>query len=292
MKKLIALLTACTAMTCLFASCGKDEDSKDDTKASDKNSTSVSESADEKEDKDAEKEDETEAETDAEEETEAETEAETEKETKEEKKDDKKDSKKDDKKNDGGSITQEELIGRWISYDESYDGLYLGFDFSDKKGSLIIDFDEMMHFNADGDFSFNGEVMTDEFVKYDGSTFEFSVGGQNMITMVRTGSADASSKDGEYKLTGGLFYDELIPEIQSQFGTDSDEVYFDVEGENMYMIFKDLFEYTLSGDTLNVSGSVAMFGNETDSEDLDVSYDGKTLSLTSAGETLNFVRAE
>lgn len=308
MKKLIALLTACTAMTCLFASCGKDEDKDDDDKkASKKNSTSVSESADEdekdgKDDKDADEEETTEEETEEEEETTKEEEDESSEEdddTDEKKSEKKDDKKKDDKKKDsgsasaGGSITQAEFSGMWISHDEDYDGLYLGFDFNDNgSGDLIMDFSELMRFDANGGLIFGGEAVDSDMVSFDGSKFSFAMEGTSFLEMTRTGASDASTMDGEYVLNGGMLYDELLPELEKEFGTEDNTVYMIVAGETLYMSFEDLFKYELNGDTLTVNGSVAIFGNEEDSEDIPVEYDGTTLTLTSGADVLHFTKVK
>ena len=309
MKKLIALLTACTAMTCLFASCGKDEDKDDDDKkASKKNSTSVSESADEdekdgKDDKDADDEETTEEETEEEEEETTEEEedesSEEDDDTDEKKSEKKDDKKKDDKKKDsgsasaGGSITQAEFTGMWISHDEDYDGLYLGFDFNDNgSGDLIMDFSELMRFDSNGGLIFGGEAVDSDMVTFDGSKFSFAMEGTSFLEMTRTGASDDSTMDGEYVLNGGMLYDELLPELEKEFGTEDNTVYMIVAGETLYMSFEDLFKYELNGDTLTVNGSVAIFGNEEDSEDLPVEYDGTTLTLTSGSDVLHFTKVK
>jgi DNA mismatch repair ATPase MutL len=191
MKKLLALLLACTTLTCAFASCGDEDDDKDEK-------TTKSSAADEEEsEEESEEETEEETEEESEEETEEETEEESEEETEEETT---KSKKKDDDETDVEavdlefgdpvSVTEKDILGKWELYamigeDETMVGDYMGapigaflhLEFNDDGSFLMYsaisddlgDPTEAEWSVEDGKIVLDGEAAEDEDMYYDGT---------------------------------------------------------------------------------------------------------------------------
>lgn len=215
MKKLIALLTACT-MICAFVSCGED-DKKDEVSEKSVSETEKIEPST-KEKTTAE---ETTEETTAEETTEEET-----------------------TESSSADETDEALLGMWYMEDND---LVMGLNVIDNKNiGLWVDMTETTHFTADDEFVISGEVISDEFISYDGETFSVTADGEDVWTMTKeSGSAD--SYDGEYKVISGMVYDNL----HMYEGSD---VYVIVSGENMYVDYRNMLTYTIDDDNIFISG--------------------------------------
>lgn len=241
MKKLTALLVACTMMTCAFVSCGDDKASESSAEKS------VSETEAETET--------TEEETTEEETTEPETTTgpETEEETTE---------------SASAEATDESIIGMWAMEE---DGTIAGMNFIDDSSfSMWIDITDMAHFTSDGDFIIDGEAIDSDLISYDGTTFSINAEGQDLWTMTKeSGSPD--SYDGEYKLVSGLMYDS----VALYEGVD---VYVIVNGETMLADYRNILTYTVDGNKISMSGLDKIDANEDGT--LDTTYEIKDGTLT------------
>lgn len=240
MKKLIALLTACT-MICAFASCGED-DNKDEVSEKSVSETEKIEPST--------KEETTAEETTVEETTEEETTEETTATT-------------------SAESDEESIVGMWSMSD---DEITMGFDFKEN-GSLDmwIDISEMIHFTADGNFIIDGGIMDSEFISYDGTTFSFSSeDGQDLWTMTKE-SGSAENYDGEYRLVSGVMYDNVAL-------YDGVDVYVIVSGETMLADYRNALTYTTDGEAISING-LADIGI-TDENTIDTTYEIKNNTLT------------
>lgn len=241
MKKLIALLAACTMMTCAFASCGDDKSSESSSEKS------VSEV-------------ETEAET---------TEATTEEETTESETTTEPATEEDTTESISEENTEESIIGMWSM---SEDEITMGFDFKDNGNlSMWIDITEIVHFTTDGNFIVDNGVMDSKFISYDGTTFSFSSeDGQDLWTMTKE-SGSSENYDGEYKLVSGAMYDNIAR-------YDGVDVYIIVSGETMLADYRNALTYTTDGDAISITGLTKM--DIIDDDTVNTTYEVKNDTLT------------
>lgn len=239
MKKLMALLTVCTMMTCAFVSCGDDNASESSTEKS------VSETEAE-----TTAETTTEEETTEEETTEPETEEETIETTSEE-------------------TSEESIVGMWSMED---DRVTAGMNFIDDKNmSFWIDITEVMHFTANGDFIISGETIEPDFISYDGTTFSINVNGQDLLTMTKE-SSSSDSYDGEYKFVSGTMYDA----VALYEGAD---IYVIVNGETILADYRNALTYKIDGNKISISGLDKIDYDENDTIDTTYEIKDGTLTL-------------
>lgn len=234
MKKLIALLVTCTMMTCTFASCGDDKSDETSEK-----STSVSET-EATEEKTTEEET-TETETTKEETTEAETtETTTEPETEEV------------TESTSAEATEESITGMWYTED---DEAGMGFDFKkDGNIDMFVDLTDTSHFTSDGKFLMDSDILEPEF---DGKTLSVKLESADVLTMTKeSGSTD--SFDGVYTLVSGMMYDSMIANVNTS------DLYMMVDGERMYIGYRNLLSYTTDDNSISISG-MKNIGMDTDS---------------------------
>ena len=277
---------ACTMMTGIFASCGKDE--KEESSES-KKDVSVSDSAEEDKTTEPETEEETEEDTTEaetttevtteevteteEEETESETEEETEEET----------------EIDLSSATSEGSIeGIWMS-DELY-----GYSFkSDGTAGILADATEKMHFTADGGLAISTITVSSESISYDGTTLSVTVEGNDMLTMTRNDLNDSDSYDGEYTLISGALYDGVATSMSQSLGLDiSAGVQVIVDGEELFLNFANLFTYTAENGNLEITGSSEALGIPNGSVIEYKFSDEKLILINGGNDTMIFDRVE
>lgn len=225
MKKLLALLFACTVINCTFSSCGKEESSNNSTEKSvsqpeptravttEEVTTQVVT---------------TEPETTSQPETEAATEA---------------------------DVSEENIVGMWVS--EDHTGNFIGFDFKDNGNvDIFMDTTTMAHFTADGKLMMKNSEKESEFEsQFDGTTLSINASNMDILTMTKD-SGDSDSLDGEYTLVSGAFYDSM--KESSGFS----EMYMIVSGESMYLGYKNLLSYKTDRNNISISGLDKIdFGN-------------------------------
>lgn len=277
MKKLLALLLACSTMAFAAVGCGdKEEKEKEET-------TSSADSTEE----DTTEEDTTED--DAEEDT-------TEEDTAEEDTtgEDDEDAFVIDSENFGdddvttggstGTVSVPEgsidpiLVGEWYS-DE------LGFSFifgNDSVMAIGMDYTEIMYFNANKNLVMSGvECPAD----YDGEVLSVTVTDEtgaeamHVMEMERADGANPDSLDGEYILTGGMLYDEL----QAMFadGETGAETRMIIDGETLEIEYR-MCEYAADGQTIQIfaSNSVLFEDMGEDASVCDYEISGTTMIMT------------
>lgn len=259
MKKLLALLLACSAMSLAMVGCG-DKKSDDDEKDSSSSSSSISESSDD-ESSDEESSDE--------------------------------ESSDDESSDDGSSVIASAvepgqidpaIVGEW--YNDEMGGTFC-FD-EENMVSMGMDYSEIMYFNANKELVMPGESGDELSVPsdYDGSTLSVSYSDEatgttvELMTLVRADDADPDSLDGEYELMGGDLYDALIANL---FGDIDSTVSMNISGETLSLKMS-VCEYSADGENMEMFGDgLSLFGidNQADAV-MSYTISGDTLSLTDA----------
>lgn len=271
MKKLLALLVACSTMAVAFVGCNDDNKSKSET--DDKSSSSsVSESSDESSESSEESEESSKADTPA------------------------------INSIDPGQVDAA-LVGDW--YNPEMGGSICFTD--DNKVSMAIDYSELMYFDADKNLMLSGiscpseydgsvlsVVMTNETLGIepetdaDGNTLEEEP--EELLTLERIGSADTASIDGEYLLISGGLYDELSASIYND-AADS-KIIMIINGEEL-MLRMSICEYSADGEVVQMLGDGLEIFGSLSGDDAVCSYtvSGDTLSLTdNSGEAIEFTK--
>ena len=154
----------------------------------------------------------------------------------------------DDNKTTDGSI-----IGMWLSPDDSS----YGFNFEeDMTGGIFVDATEMAHFTTDGKFFISAMTLEAENIDYDGTTLTVSLMGTEILSMTRNDENNPDSFDGSYTFVSGSFYDGMVTSMCDSFGIDEEDavLYAIVTGEQMYIEFAKIFEYSAEDGVLTVSG--------------------------------------
>lgn len=269
MKKLLALLLACSTMTVVLAGCGSKKD-----KSSDKSSSSsVSESS---EDSDSSEESESSS-----------------------------DSSSDSSS--GSSVSTIEagqvdtnLVGDW--YSEEMGGNFC-FD-DDNRMLMSIDYSSIMYFDSNKTLMMSGVECPST---YDGTTLDVSIDSSvlngttaegessaeastmSLMSLERKDAENADSIDGEYTLISGELYDELAASLYN--GDAGTRISAIINGETL-MLKMDICEYSADGATLSIiNDEMNIFGFE-EGEDTNCEYSisDDTLSLTASGETVDFTK--
>ncbi len=303
-KKLIAILSACLVLSSALISCGNDGD--DDSSSKEKNKSSLSESDPKYNENDDEDETTTEegtTESTTEEVTES-VEPTTEKAT--------------SGSGNGGStnysdgmpiVTRDEapdpaggdIKGMWGGFESDGADAMLAFE-DGGKGALYVDMSTVMYFKSDRSLWMDGITMGKNSVSYDGTTITVKMDAdslgidqsaldeldedtaamftQPILVLTRTGSADSSTLDGEYKFTGGIFSDQLTQSMMEDAeGMDKDSLRAIIKGEKMLMKFADVMNYTTSGTKLTVNSDNPIFKKEFNESSVEYTVDGDTLYL-------------
>lgn len=179
------------------------------------------------------------------------------------------------------SDIDKKLVGSWNS--EEIGG---NLNFSDDgKVSMSVNYDSLgIHFNDDMKFVMED---TEIDVDYDGkkavvdAAKAFGLDEEMLfIEMERTGDENKDSLDGEYKLTGGMIYDELMDEFENAPAT-----YMIVDGETLD-IKLDICDYKADGKKITLTGEGLALLDMGDEETAECEYkiDGDTLSMTEEDE--------
>ncbi len=262
MKKLLAVLLACSAFTFAMTGCGD----KKDKEESQESSSSVSESSGESDSS-------AESETAAEGATEAATERATTRVI-----NSVEEGKVDDK-----------LVGAW--YNEYMGGSYIFRD--DNTLAMQMDYSEIMSFKGDKlmrletelDYEFDGKkvsVVTDyETIGMEGVTDEEGNPSDDEYVVLEMEKAEESdSVDGTYKLTGGEFY-TMFETIYSAMNIAPD-ITIEVEGES-FLFTVEMCTYSADGETLQMFGDgAAIFGLGDEEPKCNYTIEGDTLTLIDA----------
>ena len=154
---------------------------------------------------------------------------------------------------DDNRTTDGSIIGMWLSPDDSS----YGFNFEeDMTGGIMVDATEMVHFTADGKFFISAMTLEPENIDYDGTTLSVSLMGTDMLTMTRNDGNNPDSFNGSYTFVSGSFYDGMVTSMCDSFGVDEEDavLYAIVTGEQMYIEFAKIFEYSAEDGVLTVSG--------------------------------------
>lgn len=141
--------------------------------------------------------------------------------------------------------TDSSIIGMWISLDDSS----YGFDFEeDMTGGLLLDATGTAHFTSDGKFFVSAMTLEPENINYDGTTLTVNLADTEILSMTRNDGNNPDSFDGLYTLVSGLFYDDMVTSMCDSFGIDEENavLYCMVTGEQMYIEFAKIFEYSTS----------------------------------------------
>lgn len=274
MKKLLALLLACSAMSLAMVGCG-DKKSDDDEKESSSSSSSISESSDDESSAGESSGDESSDE----------------------------ESSDDESSDDGSSVTASAVapgqidpavVGEW--YNDEMGGTFC-FD-EENQVAMGMDYSSIMYFNADKELVMLGGIGSDGItvpVDYDGSNLSVSYSDETtdtnveLMTLVRVDDADPDSLDGVYELMGGDLYDALIANL---YGDIDSTVSMTVSGETLSLKMS-VCEYSADGENMEMFGDgLSLFGIE-NQEDAVMSYtiSGDTLSIVdAAGEKMDFTK--
>lgn len=179
------------------------------------------------------------------------------------------------------SDIDKKLVGSWNSEEI---GGNLNFS-EDGKVSMSVNYDSLgIHFNDDMKFVMED---TEIDVDYDGkkavvdAAKAFGLDEEMLfIEMERTGDENKDSLDGEYKLTGGMIYDELMDEFENAPAT-----YMIVDGETLD-IKLDICDYKADGKKITLTGEGLALLDMGDEETAECEYkiDGDTLSMTEEDE--------
>lgn len=179
------------------------------------------------------------------------------------------------------SDIDKKLVGSWNSEEI---GGNLNFS-EDGKVSMSVNYDSLgIHFNDDMKFVMED---TEIDVDYDGkkavvdAAKAFGLDEEMLfIEMERTGDENKDSLDGEYKLTGGMIYDELMDEFENGPAT-----YMIVDGETLD-IKLDICDYKADGKKITLTGEGLALLDMGDEETAECEYkiDGDTLSMTEEDE--------
>lgn len=287
MKKLLAILAACSMITFAMAGCG-DKKSDDDEKES-SSSSSVSESSEDESEEESSKDESSEEESSDEESSDEES---SEAGLSGEESSDSSSAASGPSIVEAGQVDPA-VLGDWYSED-----LGGSFCFDDKNVvSMGMDYSSIMYFNADKELVMPDSSGTEISVPvdYDGSTLSVSYSddtegaSMELMTLVRTDAANPDSLDGNYELIDGELYDSLITALFSDTDT---TISMAVSGENLY-IKMTVCEYTADGEKLEMFGDgLSLFGIASQEEAvLDYTVSGDSLSMTDAsGESMDFTK--
>ncbi len=220
MKKLLAMLTACMTLTCVFASCGKDEDDdKEDTK------NSVSDSKDNDKDSGKDEEKSTEAKK-----TEAASKAEDKKDDDDEKDEDSPLNAKPDK-----SASESDIVGKWEMKESYYEGelitdLSMGFEFYDN--GIVGYYQDDEYISAD--WTLSDGIVT--YTEIGGDALELIYSDDTLI-----------STDGE-----SYFLIEKVSSLDIDYSPeDAFEDYWSVYGDDNFVFLFDDGNFTLCETDVN-----------------------------------------
>ncbi len=272
MKKLLALILSLSLMTVCAAGCGdKEKSDKEDTKSS---SVSEKEDDDDDEEETTEEDEEETTEEEEEEPTEEDEEEPTEEDTDS---DEPADIDVDDITNVEAGQIDDALVGNWYS-DE------MGFSFcfgDDGIMGISMDYSSIMYFEdmnlvmsgVEVPVEYDGEVLS---VNIEGATAEESM---FVMEMERTGSADESTLDGEYILTGGMLYDELSAMFSG--GVTGAETTIVLDG-TAFIIEYDMCEYAADGKNIEIFATESPLFS-------DMGDEAAVCGYTISGDTLTMV---
>lgn len=296
MKKLLALLLACSAMSFAMVGCG--DNNSDDEKESSSSSSSISESSDD-ESSDDESSDESSDDESSDDES-SDDESSGDESSNDESSDD--ESSGDESSDNGSSViasavdpgqSDPAVIGDW--YSEEMSGTFC-FD-AENQVAMGMDYSSLMYFNADKELVLVGGSDDDLTVPvdYDGSTLSVSYADETtgttveLMTLVRIGDADPASLDGDYELISGDLYDAFASNL---YGDIDSNVTMIVSGETLTLKMS-VCEYSADGENIEMFGDgLSLFGIE-NQEDAVMSYTilGDKLTITDAtGEVMEFTK--
>lgn len=154
---------------------------------------------------------------------------------------------------DDNRTTDSSIIGMWLSPDDSS----YGFNFEeDMTGGIFVDATEMAHFTADGKFFISSMTLEAENIDYDGTTLTVSLMGTEILSMTRNDGNNPDSFNGSYTFVSGSFYDGMVTSMCDSFGVDEEDavLYAIVTGEQMYIEFAKIFEYSAENGVITLSG--------------------------------------
>lgn len=154
---------------------------------------------------------------------------------------------------DNNRTTDSSIIGMWLLPDDSS----YGFRFEeDMTGGIFVDATETVHFTSDGKFFVSTMTLEPENISYDGTTLTVNLADTEILSMTRNDGNNPDSFDGLYTFSSGLFYDEMIPSMCDSFGIDEENavLYCIVTGEQMYIEFAKIFEYSAENGVITLSG--------------------------------------
>ena len=196
------------------------------------------------------------------------------------------------------SVIDPAIIGTWKN---DVSGYIFG---ENRKVSLPMDFTASAHFNKDGSFTAEGVDISKDEVEFDGTNLKVAhdFGGDEesseseedtvLLDMTRKGSADKSSFDGTYKLSGGSYLEMIADNLGIDY--DKIDVEAEIDGENFRITVVDYCLYETLGDSLELFSENMQYVDE-NANALKYTYkiDGDTLTLTYAtGETEVLTKAE
>lgn len=303
-KRLAAILAACMVFACAAVSCGDDDD--DDT--STKKKTSSSSASYEDNDDDADDDDDDDEEETTEKTTDEEEPATTAKKTTAKPDDEGGNETTTTRASSGGSVTGGgsvsapetpvggDLTGMWRYSEDDDETIYMDFS-ADGKGSVYADLTSIMFFEKDGSFYMEGMEFPKEDVSFDGKTIKVSMssdflgleddGNEDMaellssgvLVLERTGAADATTMDGEYRLAGGLFSSLLMEEYESNSDMAGMEMLCVIEGENLGLKLDNMFRYSTSGSELKIEGGGSDLFSDIEGESCQYSVSGDSLFI-------------
>ncbi|MCR4889241.1 MAG: hypothetical protein K5979_08715 [Ruminococcus sp.] len=150
------------------------------------------------------------------------------------------------------------LIGRWHGYDA--DIIFQ----EDGNVSASYDISDVMLFNSDGTFMFDGTEYAKDTVEYDGKTLKVTIDDEGdkveLLALERIGEPDATAQvfDGEYNITSEVVKDMLAEYIGCE--DDDIDLRIVIKYGKCSLFAKDFTKYKQSGDTVDFDGETLELG--------------------------------
>ena len=150
------------------------------------------------------------------------------------------------------------LVGRWHGYDA--DIIFQ----EDGNVSASYDISDIMLFNSDGTFMFDGTEYAKDTVEYDGKNLKVIIDDEGdkveLLSLERIGETDATAQvfDGEYNITNEVVKDMLAEYIGCE--DDDIDLRIVIKYGKFSLFAKDFSKYKQSGDTVDFDGKTLNLG--------------------------------
>ena len=191
-----------------------------------------------------------------------------------------------------------DLTGKWAMENKGNEtvengGIILT---DDGKGSIYADSSKIMNFTDDGfavGMGDNMTVLSKDYFKEEGKTLTVDVMGNELLVITKLD--DTEGYDGLYSLDGGTLYDGIIQGMSKGDEEDVPEnvdITLDFDGTHSEVVFNDLFNYSVKGDKLTLTGYSGLMGLDAKEGTADFKLEGDTLTITSSTNTETLTRVK